>query len=255
MSGVFLLVSVFLASCVESVEALTIVLATGITRGWRSTFLAVGAGLLTLVLLIAIFGPAIATYLPIDTLRVVIGTLLLIFGLQWLRKAILRASGLKRLRDEAAIYENEIKALRQGDDKRSREIDWTAFVVVYKGVFLEGLEVAFIVITFGSSAKNIPLAMLGGVLAIIFVALLGVAIKGPLSRVPENVLKFSVGLMLIAFGTFWTGEGIGIDWPGSDLILIVLLIVYTAIAWGLVLMLRNQKAHTPLVPVLDATKH
>ncbi len=240
MGGLFLVLSVFLASAVESVEALTIVLATGITRGWRSTLLAVGAALVALALLIAILGPAVAT-IPLSALRVVIGTLLLIFGMQWLRKAILRASGLKMTRDEDAIYRKEVSALGQTPPKRSTEIDWTGFVVAFKGVFLEGLEVAFIVVTFGSSANNIPLAVLGGALAVLLVTAIGIALHRPLSRVPENVLKFSVGLMLVAFGTFWSGEGLGVAWPGADWILVGLVLVYALFSWALVLVLRGQQ--------------
>src|SRR5579859_2966944 len=186
-SQLFLVVSVFLASAVEGVEALTIVLATGITRGWRSAFLAVGAALLVLAALIIILGPALTTFIPLSALRIVIGALLLVFGLQWLRKAILRASGLKTTRDEEAIFNKEVNALKQGSVKRATDIDWTGFVVSFKGVFLEGLEVAFIVITFGGSANNIPLAVLGAALAVVGVTLLGVLVHRPLSRVPENV--------------------------------------------------------------------
>ncbi len=245
MSLTFLVLSTFLASSVESVEALTIILATGITRGWYSTLLAVGAALLSLAVLVIVLGPAIATLIPLSALRVLIGVLLLIFGLQWLRKAVLRASGLKSERDEAAIYLKEVDALQQVKRNRVSQIDWTGFVVAFKGVFLEGLEVVFIVVTFGSSANNIPLAALGAGLAVLLVTIVGLLLHRPLSRVPENVLKFSVALLLIAFGTFWSGEGIGVVWPGEDWVLVGLLIGYAAFSWALVLFLRSQRAYAP----------
>ena len=245
MSSTLLLVlSAFLASAVESVEALTIVLATGITRGWRSTFLAVGAALLALAALVILIGPAITTLIPIGALRIIIGVLLLVFGLQWLRKAILRASGLKSLRDEEANFKREVSALSAKKPRLSNQIDWTGFVVAFKGVFLEGLEVVFIVITVGSSANNIPLAALGAALAVLLVTLLGIAVHQPLSRVPENLLKFSVGIMLVAFGTFWGGEGLGVTWPGEDWILIGLVALYALASWGLVTFLRGQTVTT-----------
>ncbi|MHB8626279.1 MAG: COG4280 domain-containing protein [Aggregatilineales bacterium] len=247
MSSTLLLVlSTFLASAVESVEALTIVLATGITRGWRSTFLAVGAALLALAALVIIGGPAITTLVPISALRIVIGVLLLVFGLQWLRKAILRASGLKSLRDEEANFKREVNTLSAEKPRPANQIDWTGFVVAFKGVFLEGLEVVFIVITFGSSANNVPLAALGAVLAVLLVTVIGAAVNQPLSRVPENALKFSVGLMLVAFGTFWSGEGLGVTWPGADWFLIGLVVLYALLSWGLVLFLRGQ--HVAVIP-------
>lgn len=253
MSSTLLLVlSAFLASAVESVEALTIVLATGITRGWRSTFLAIGAALLALAALVVIIGPAITTYIPISALRIVIGTLLLVFGLQWLRKAILRASGLKSLRDEAAAFQREVKELGAEKPRLANQIDWTGFVVAFKGVFLEGLEVVFIVITFGSSANNVPLAALGAALAVLLVTILGFAVHQPLSRVPENALKFSVGLMLVAFGTFWGGEGLGVTWPGEDWILIGLVAVYAALSWILVTILRGQQQPQTAAATVEA---
>ncbi len=240
MSGTFLLISTFLASVVESVEALTIILATGITRGWRSALMGMVAGLALLILLVVIFGPTIAQLIPLDALRVVIGTLLLIFGLQWLRKAILRASGLKAQRDEEAIFQREVKAL-----DKSAVTDWTSFVLCFKAVFLEGLEVVFIVVTFGASAGNVPLAALGAGLAVIVVAIAGVLLRHPLSRVPENGLKFAVGLLLTAFGTFWSGEGIGVLWPGEDLMLLGLLAGYGLLAWLLVVALRRYDQRIP----------
>lgn len=246
MSGAFLLLSVFLASSVEAVEALTIVLATGITRGWRSSLLgAVAAGVL-LSIFSAIGGPAVAN-IPLAGLRLLIGVLLLIFGLQWLRKAILRAGHVKALRDEAATFEREVKALRTDQQAGSR-MDWTAFTVSFKSVFLEGLEVVFIVVTFGGSANNVPLAALGALLAVLLVIIVGFIVRGPLSRVPENLLKYVVGLMLVSFGTFWSGEGLGFNWPASDLSLLGLVIGYAILSWMLVMWLRSQRATIPARP-------
>lgn len=238
MSGAFLVLSTFLAAGVEGIEALTIVLATGITRGWRSALWGMASALVALTLIIVIFGPAIAS-IPLDALRIVIGTLLLIFGLQWLRKAILRASGLKALHDEEAIFRREVDEL-----SKAPKTDWTGFVVAFKGVFLEGLEVAFIVVTFGTSAHNLPLAALGAVIAVLVVVVAGIVLKHPLSQIPENTLKFSVGLLLTAFGTFWSGEGIGVIWPGEDLMLLVLLATYGVLSWLLVAGLRRYDVRT-----------
>ena len=238
MSGAFLVLSTFLAAGVEGIEALTIVLATGITRGWRDALWGMFAALVALTLVIVVLGPAIAL-IPLDALRIVIGTLLLIFGLQWLRKAILRSSGLKSQRDEAAIYKREVDEL-----SKAPRTDWAGFVVAFKGVFLEGLEVAFIVVTFGTSAHNLPLAALGAGLAILVVIIAGAMMRQPLSRIPENTLKFSVGLLLTAFGTFWSGEGIGVPWPGEDLMLFALLVFYALLSWALVISLRRRETRS-----------
>ena len=213
---VFLFLSAFLASAVEMVEALTIVLAVGVTRGWRSTLVGVGAALLALAALVGLLGPSISR-LPIDTLRVIVGALLLVFGLQWLRKAILRASGYKSLHDEDAAYaELREEATRAGRDVRAG-LDWYSFTVTFKGVFLEGLEVAFIVITFGTARTHgVALAAAAAAAALLVVVVAGVLAHAPLSRVPENALKFTVGLLLTTFGTFWAAEGAGASWPGDD---------------------------------------
>jgi uncharacterized membrane protein len=242
MSGAFLVLSTFLAAGVEGIEALTIVLATGITRGWRSALWGMASALAALALIIVVFGPAIAL-IPLDALRILIGTLLLIFGLQWLRKAILRASGLKALHDEEAIFHREVQELNAAP-----RTDWTGFVVAFKGVFLEGLEVAFIVVTFGTSAHDLPLAALGAILAVLVVIGAGIVLKQPLSQIPENTLKFSVGLLLTAFGTFWSGEGIGVIWPGEDLMLLVLLAAYALLSWVLVTGLRRYDTQVRSAP-------
>ncbi len=244
MTGGALFVAVFLACVVEAVEALTVVLAVGTTRSWRSTWLGIGAALVTLAVIVAILGPAL-TVIPLDALRLVVGGLLLIFGLQWLRKAILRASGHKATHDEEAIFHAQrVAAEAAADASRGVITDWYAFVVAFKGVLLEGLEVAFIVLTFGANQHDVPLAALAALAALVAVALVaiaGFAIRGPLARVPENTLKFVVGIMLTAFGTFWGAEGAGASWPGADAALLVLVPAIAAIAVGLVLLLRGSQ--------------
>lgn len=238
-SAFFLVLAAFLASAVEMVEALTIVLAVGVTRGWRSALIGVGTATLALAVVVAALGPAL-TLIPINVLRLVVGTLLLIFGLQWLRKAILRASGYKALHDEDAIFRKEREEAQRAGTVERAGLDWYAFTLCFKGVFLEGLEVAFIVLTFGSTQGSIPLAAIGAGAALVIVAIVGVAIHAPLSRVPENTMKFAVGAMLTTFGIFWGAEGAGVEWPGTDLALIGVLIFVLAISLGLVVLLRRQ---------------
>ncbi|MDB5058596.1 MAG: hypothetical protein JWO59_2068, partial [Chloroflexi bacterium] len=219
------------------------VLAAGLTRGWRSTLIGVAAGLAVLAVIVAILGPAL-TVIPIDALRLVVGGLLLVFGLQWLRKAILRASGYQALHDESAIFERQrATALASGEEIRAG-LDWYAFTLAFKGVLLEGLEVAFIVVTFGASANNIALASVGAVAAILVVLVTGVVIRAPLSRVPENTLKFVVGLLLTSFGTFWAAEGAGASWPASDGAIVGLLIFYAAISFIFVRTLQRRRTVT-----------
>jgi uncharacterized membrane protein len=238
----FLFLSAFLASAVEMVEALTIVLAVGVTRGWRSTLYGAGAALVALAVVIAALGPAIAA-LPFDVLRLVVGALLLVFGLQWLRKAILRATGYKALHDEDAIFAAEQEQARRGGTEERAGVDWYSFTVTFKGVFLEGLEVAFIVITFGTARDNgIALAAAAAAAAFVVVAIAGVIAHAPLSRVPENTLKFTVGLLLITFGTFWGAEGAGAHWPGDDAALPALLAFYGLVSFIGVRVLRRQHA-------------
>jgi uncharacterized membrane protein len=237
MRDALLVLAVFAACVVESVEALTIVLAVGVTRGWRSTLRGVAAGLVVLAVIVAVLGPAL-TVIPIDALRLVVGGLLLIFGLGWLRKAILRAAGYKALHDEAAIYTRQRAAAEQAGTHDSGLLgDAYAFTLAFKGVLLEGMEVAFIVVTFGANQRNIPLAVVGAVAAVVLVTLVGIAIRAPLARVPENTLKFAVGVLLTGFGTFWGVEGAGGAWPGADAALVPLigLILAAAVAavWGL----------------------
>ena len=242
-ASVFLFVSAFLASAVEMVEALTIVLAVRITRGWRSTVLGVAAAVLALAALIGVLGPSISG-IPINVLRLVVGGLLLVFGLQWLRKAILRASGYKALHDEAAIYAKERDAAQLAGRDIRAGVDWYSFTVSFKGVFLEGLEVAFIVITFGASRANgVGLAAAAAAVALVVVLAVGALVHAPLSRVPENALKFCVGLLLTTFGTFWAAEGAGATWPGADAALLAILGFLAVASYGAVRMLRRQHAH------------
>jgi uncharacterized membrane protein len=174
----------------------------------------------------------------------VVGGLLLVFGLQWLRKAILRASGFKALHDEEAIYRREAAQAAAAGDTTRASMDWYSFTVAFKGVLLEGLEVAFIVVTFGSNQGNIPLAAAGAVAAIVVVAIVGLRVRAPLGRVPENTLKYAVGLLLTTFGTFWAAEGAGVSWPGSDLALLALLGFYAGASWIMVKLLTAR--HTAL---------
>jgi uncharacterized membrane protein len=216
-----LALSVFLACTVEAVEALTIVLAVGATRSWPSAISGVGAATLALAVIVAVLGPAI-TSLPIDLLRVLIGGLLLIFGLQWLRKAILRSAGLKAKHDEAEIYEVQAAEARAAG-ARHDGFDGYAFTIAFKGVLLEGLEVAFIVLTFGANQHHVALAAAAAGLAILMVVVAGAAARAPLAKVPENTLKFAVGVMLSSFGMFWGAEGAGATWPGGDAALLAIV--------------------------------
>jgi uncharacterized membrane protein len=239
MSDVFLFLGAFLASAVEMVEALTIVLAVGVTRGWRSPLIGVGAATGVLAAIVAALGPALQL-LPIDALRLVVGALLLCFGLQWLRKAILRASGYKPLHDEdEAFRTGRLDAEAAPADERAG-LDWYGFTIAFKGVLLEGLEVAFIVITFGSDGQ-LGLAAAAAAAALVIVTGAGVLVHAPLARVPENAIKFAVGLLLTTFGTFWAAEGAGADWPGDELALLGVLAFLTALAFLFVRLLRRQR--------------
>jgi uncharacterized membrane protein len=244
---VVLVVSVFLASTVEMVEALTIVLALGVTRGWRSVTIGVAAAFVALTLVVAALGPAL-TQVPISALRLIVGAVLLVFGLQWLRKAILRAAGVRALHDEAEVFAREVDESRHADGRTVAHLDWYAFTLAFKGVFLEGLEVAFIVVTFGSTEGHIGLAAAGAAGALIVVGAVGAVVHRPLSRVPENSLKFTVGVMLSTFGVFWAAEGAGVSWPGEDLAILGLIAFFLAVAFGLITVLRRQATvSTPAV--------
>jgi uncharacterized membrane protein len=251
VSDAFLVLGSFGACTVEMVEALTIVLAVGITRGWRSALIGVAAGFVALAAVVGALGPTLVTFVPLDILRVVVGTLLLIFGMQWLRKAVQRASGLRALHDEDKIFQANVAELEsEGPVATATAMDWTGFVVSFKGVFLEGLEVAFIVLTFGANAGGLRgwgLSGAGALLAFVMVGLVGLKVHRPLSRVPENTIKFAVGLMLMSFGTFWGGEGVGVDWQLSDGTILVVLAFYAAMSYLMVRMLKARQAAPAVV--------
>lgn len=247
MTAGALFVAVFLACAVEAVEALTIVLAAGTARDWRSAITGVLVALSVLAVAVAALGPAL-TALPAGGLRLVVGGLLLIFGLQWLRKAILRASGLKALHDEDGVFTAELAAARAvSSGRRDGVADWYAFTLSFKGVLLEGLEVVFIALTFGANQGRVGLAAAAALAAVVVVAGAGIAARAPLARVPENTMKFAVGIMLAAFGMFWAAEGAGAQWPGGDAALLVLVPALGLFAWILVLVLRRTTGARPAV--------
>ncbi|MGH9105852.1 MAG: COG4280 domain-containing protein [Acidimicrobiales bacterium] len=295
-SAVTLGVAVFLASAVESVEALTIIVAAGVSRGWRSALEGMVVAICTLAVIVGALGPALVYLVPVDVLRAVVGTLLLVFGLQWLRKAVLRATGFKAKHDEDTIFKKHVEALsamggtapasgaalanraggtpsarpaREGPSARASETarmsgglrtkrgpatalpampaqtgrsrrDPAGFVVAFKGTFLEGLEIVVIVLGLGSGGHQIGLASAAAGAAILAVAGVGLVVARQLAGVPENAMKTVVGLMLVSFGTFWAGEGLGVRWPGSDLAIVFLLAAYAAVTWVLVQALRQS---------------
>ena len=251
-----LAISVFLACAVEAVEALTIVLAVGTTRDWGSALAGVAVATLVLAVLVAALGPAL-TALPIDVLRVLVGALLLMFGLQWLRKAILRAAGLKALHDETLAYSEQAREARQAAAAHSR-LDGYAFTISLKGVLLEGLEVAFIVLSLGSNQHNVPLAAAAAGAAIVIVVAAAALVRAPLARVPENTMKFAVGVMLTSFGIFWGAEGAGASWPGEDLALLAIvpgiLLASSAIVWATRAALERAQAAQP-PPLVELLAH
>ncbi len=246
MSGaeIGLVLSVFLACTVEAVEALTIVLAVGTTRSWSSALSGVGAATLALAAIVAALGPAL-TSLPIEVLRVIVGGLLLIFGMQWLRKAILRSARLKAKHDELQSYKQETEAAREVGAKPSG-FDGYAFTIAFKGVLLEGLEVAFIVLTFGANQHNLALAAAAAGLAVLTVIAAGAAARAPLARVPENTMKFAVGVMLSSFGMFWGAEGAGASWPGGDAALLAIIPGVLIVAVAMARILTRTAHATPL---------
>jgi uncharacterized membrane protein len=241
-SAAALFIAVFLACVVEAVEATTIVLAAGTARDWRSAGVGTAAACVVLAVIVAVLGPAVSD-VPLRGLRVVVGALLLVFGLQWLRKAILRASGHKSLHDEDKLYaEHMAEAAGQQSRRFLLAPDWYGFTLAFKGVLLEGLEVVFIVLTFGANAKNVGLASVAAGCAVVLVAAAGFAVRAPLARVPENTMKFVVGIMLTSFGIFWGGEGAGANWPGSDAALLVIIPAIALFGIGLTALLRTTEA-------------
>jgi uncharacterized membrane protein len=241
VNGTALFLAVFLACAVEAVEATTVVLAIGTARHWCSALVGAVVALVVLSAIVAVLGPAIAV-LPLNALRLVVGGVLLIFGMQWLRKAVLRAGGVKALHDEDALFRQQVAAAEAAAKGRRPLVgDWYGFTVSFKSVLLEGLEVVFIVLTFGVNQHDIPLAAIAAVVGVCVVVAASAAVRAPLSRVPENTMKFVVGVLLCAFGTFWGAEGAGASWPGADAALLVLVPLYGAFAFLLTASLRRRK--------------
>ena len=233
----------FIASIVEFVEALTIVLAVGMTINWKSSLWGAFAGASVLAVIIAVFGAAILQ-IPIDILRFVIGVILVLFGLQWLKKSILRYSGHKSVHDEEEIYKKEVEKLKSHGENHTK-FNKFGFVTSFKGVLLEGLEVAFIVISAAAAVKNaaagLTYAVLGAAAAFIAVVALGAIVQKPLALIPENTLKFFVGIIITSFGTFWSGEGLAVNWPFSDLFIIILAGFYLIVSLIIIAMLKSHK--------------
>jgi uncharacterized membrane protein len=228
----------FLGSAVESVEALTIVLAVGLTRGWRAPLYGTVAALILLGALVAVFGQLIVARVPELTLKLVIGTLLVLFGLRWLHKAVLRSAGVLALHDEEHAYAQTVSALQGAAGER----DWIGFTLALKGVFLEGLEVVFIVIAVGGTSASLHFAVAGGLLAMVVVAAAGFIVKRPLARVPENVLKYAVGVILTSIGTFWAAEGMGVTWPLDFVSLLGVAVLYFAASRAAIAVIRRPVA-------------
>ena len=225
----------FLGSAVESTEALTIVLAVGLTRGWRAPLLGTLAALVALAVLVIFFGQLIVTRIPEGALKLLVGTLLLLFGLRWLHKAVLRSAGVVDKHDEDLAYRNTVSQLQGAAAGR----DWVGFVLALKGVFLEGLEVVFIVIAVGGTGRGLPAAVAGGLLAMVVVAVAGVVVRRPLARVPENTLKYAVGVVLTSLGTFWAAEGMGASWPLDFVSILGLAMIYFAASRLAIAMIRR----------------
>lgn len=243
MTAGLLALTVFVATAVEMVEALTIVLAVGVSRGWRSTLEGASAATVLLVLLVAVFGTSLATAVPLHLLQFVVGLGLLLFGLQWLRKAVARAARRRPKRDEEAAFDRLVGRLA-GGRRQGRDFDSVAFALAFKGVFLEGLEVAIIAITFGAAAQQLWVAFASAGVATVGVIVLGVIVHRPLSRVPENAMKLGVGLLLTSFGTFWVVEGLGGEWPGSELAVLYITVVYSVAALATIRLLSRPKMGT-----------
>lgn len=238
-SAVLVAVSAALASGVEFVEALTIVLAVGITKSWRDAFEGTAGAAIALAVMVAVIGVGLLQLVPLHVLQTVIGALLLVFGLKWLRKAILRYSGYKALHDEQQTFQAEVA--RVGERVQGPGRDWFAVSTAFNGVFLEGLEVVFIVIGFGAAGKALGPATIGAVVAAVIVIAAGVALHRPLAAVPENTMKFVVGIMLTSFGTLWAGEGLGVHWWNKDLFIPILIGGYLVVSWILVTWLKSLR--------------
>jgi uncharacterized membrane protein len=239
------LMTAFLASLVEAVEALTIVLAVGTVRGWRSAGLGAIAGLALLALIVAVLGPLLDR-IPLHVLQLAIGVLLLLFGMRWLRKSILRSAGIVPLHDEAAAFTNETAELRKQARPSEARLDWVAALASFKAVLLEGLEVVFIVIALSAGGGLLIPASAGAIAACLLVALVGFVVHRPLARVPENTLKYAVGVMLSAFGIFWTGEGLGVAWPGADLAIVAFAVFFLVVGRAAVMLARRANLEVSL---------
>jgi Ca2+/H+ antiporter, TMEM165/GDT1 family len=231
----------FAASFVEAVEALTIVLAVGLARGWRPALAGAAAALAALALMVAALGPLMG-YVPLRALQGLVGVLLLLFGLRWLRKAILRAIGIVDLHDEDAAFQRETRELMEAARREAKGLDWIAGVTAFKAVLLEGVEVVFIVIAVGGARGLIGRASAGALAACAAVAAIGAAVHRPLARVPENALKFVVGVMLSAFGLFWTGESLSVEWPGGDGAILAFAAMFLLVGAALVALLKPKGA-------------
>jgi len=240
------MVAVMAASAVEMVEALTIVLATGMTRGWRSALEGAATAIGVLVVLVGATGPALVHFVPLNSLRVVIGALLLVLGLQWLRKAILRSSGYKAQHDEDEIYQRQVEELSAIPPSRS-DRDATAFTISFKGVFLEGIEVVMIVLTLGTTSRHLALASIAAGIAVVAVVLAGIVVARQLSEVPENAMKMVVGVMLSSFGTFWVGEGMHASWPGADAFILALMGFFGLFSFTMIRVLSRWRQPGPAV--------
>jgi len=234
-------IAAFLASLVEAVEALTIVLAVAIVRGLRPAILGALAGLLVLALIVVALGPLLDR-VPLYVLQIAIGVLLLLFGMRWLRKAILRAAGLIARHDETIAFASETEELREQARRHEQRLDWLAGVASFKAVLLEGLEVVFIVIALSAGRGVLLPVSAAAFAACLVVAASGIVVHRPLTRVPENALKFAVGVMLSAFGLFWTGEGLGVDWPGADLAILAFIVLFLGAGLASVALLNRRAA-------------
>jgi uncharacterized membrane protein len=251
-STVILLLAVFGASTVEMVEALTIVVAAGVTRGWRSALEGAAAAVVVLAVIVLAVGVPLVRYVPIDTLRVAVGALLLVLGLSWLRKAILRAGGHKDLHDEDAIFATTSAELTERVDSTSpSHRDGVGFAVAFKGVFLEGMEVVLIVVSLGASQHRLGAAAAAAGAAALLVAVVGALVAKQLSQVPENTIKTAVGIMLTSFGLFWVGEGAGVRWPGSDVAILGLVGVFFLVTMASIAWLRSVRP--PVSPPMPAS--
>jgi len=233
----------FLASVVEVVEAFTIVLAVATVRGWRPALIGTGTALAGLALLVLTLGPVLEL-VPVHALQLAIGVLLLLFGLRWLRKAILRSAGIIALHDEAAAFSKETAELEGAMERKEAHLDWIAGLAAFKAVMLEGVEVVFIVIAVGAGHGLLWPASIGALAACILVLLVGLLIHKPLARVPENTLKFGVGVMLSSFGVFWTGEGLGVNWPGEDAAILAFVVLFVLVGLGCAALIRRPSLET-----------